>query len=1418
VRENALVESRYGFFGRNVMATTSFTAPRRFAGLSFSLLLFSLCLCVTAAGQSASSLVTSSVSSGLTPPAQWQTIWSTAVSPNGDFVAADFQAAAITQYQASVQTPVVVYAAGASGPGGSFANSGLAVDPWNNLWLNNNWNGGLGWVPYNAATRTWNTAAAATCASSLSIGYIQTAGMVFGPNATLFFSTENGNPSGNGVYSMTVSPTCTTSNVQTVVASASRAQALAADNAGNVYLFENGGLPGVLRIPAGSVNLASDASLVDVEPTIPNPAGSGTIPLLTVNGASTISGMTVDGAGNVYIGSTSLGIFMVPNENGKPTPADWVMISAIPANGQISIDPASDTFYVPTSALWPAPAVPYSAVNAGKVAVGVGEAGAVQVGKPAANPLTVQYYFTSPLNATYFANAPANAAPITGDVTPARFVIQEGGVAVPDFQVSTGGTCAAGTTYPIYPTGSQTAPTTTCTLNVTFTPQHVGSVSALLLMQTAQTSGGVTTYTTVATTRLHGTGLGALIQATPAIESAIGSGLKTPSQVATDVLGNIYVADSGLNEVLMYAAGSGASGASVPIGSGFTKVTGVAVDGAGNVFIADGGAGSIDEVPYGAAASGQITLASGLGGNLTVAVDGLGHLYVADPSNARVVELSNLGGAFAPNSQTELFLTSGFTTPSYVAVDPSNNLYVIDGSNLFEVPAGATLPTAWLTNLSGATSLAVDPSGGVYVASAGGTLRYAYVGGVLDATGTPLATTVTSPLGVAVDNLGNVYLADGTALNVHIVTTGGTLNFGNVALNATPSTNVTVTNSGNSPLAVTGYSSANTGATSIYPPDYSGADGTCMGNSPIAPGASCQVVVTLNPGPGEQGTLAGQVSLTSNAANPAAVIATTANSAPLAISKSASTVLATAEVVNTQLTVTVAASSGTATPSGAVTVTYPTWTVETPNPCGTGNEPACNPTVTPTTATAAGTLTNGKLTLTLLPVLAGPDTFTIAYGGDRVFGRSTITVAATVAKSLATGYTLPTTPVATDIYLPLTLSQDGSTPYDSSVGGVQYNFLVKVNTAAGIPTGTLTFNDNSTACPPGTSTSGTGATACQLANYSGAACPQQNGTALVQIQNSGALPTGAQASFPTSCIQLPTNLTFTPFISTHYITPVYSGDSNFLPPAAAAPGTLFQVIRNPGVVFTNSAGAQITTAPSLTLAAGSTASMTLYLNSILGYGAAGRNQVENDYNFPITLSCTNLPPHATCSFSYPNPDPLVPTALDITCPSGDNQAVVNSLAAGLSTCSLGTVTLTINSDVTVGTSTTTSQVARVSSIALAGIFGLGMIGLFFRRKAFEKARMLLVVFLIFAGCALAVSITACSTTNLSPNSVLATPSGTYAVQITAQQVGNECISATSSSNTNCIIPGSGSTTNNGQLIYGSENQLNLPFYINVTVQ
>jgi hypothetical protein len=1270
------------------MATTPFTALRRFARIVFTLLFSGFCLCAGAAGQAP--LVTTSVANGLPTPPTYEAVWQSAISSHGDFVIMDFQAGNAYQYPSNGGAWITL--APPLGTGGGYADGGIAIDQWDNMYMNSNWN----WdqtavrIPYDPVNHTWSLSNATQLGNIPGVPDYQNEGVAAGANGLLVVGGED---CCAGLWSLNVDASGNATNGQTVLSSvAGQIHALSVDNAGNIYMFEPAASPGILRIPAGTTGLPNEKGLVDVEPTILSPTTGLPVPLL-----SGISGMTVDSAGNLYVGDSNAGIFLVPNQGGTLNPAAWVMLTPVPAIGQLAINQARDTLFIPTSTLWNG-IKDVAAVNLGNA-----EIGSSPVGTQSATPVTVYYSFA-------------------GSVTPARFVIQEDGVTTPDFTVVSGGTCAAGTTYPI-PLSSTSSAVSYCTLNVAVNPQHLGSVSAQLLMQTSQTVGDQTVYTTAATTVLHGTGIAGAIVTTPAWESAIGGSLKTPSQVATDVLGNLYVADAGLGQVLIYPAGSGASTSPVSIGTGLTAPTGVAVDGNGDVFIAD--SGSVYEVPFAATglnAAGQLTLVAGLGANLRLAVDGLGHLYVADPQNGQVVELYNLAGSSGAFGQSVVSLTSGFKAPSAVAVDAGNNLYVIDGSNLFEI--SNNVQSTLLTTLTNATGVAIDPSGAVYLSSSGGTVRIPYTSGALaPADQTTIATSVTSPAAVAVDNTGNVYLADAAAENVHVVSTNGSLNFGSVPLGDQPSLNATITNDGNAPLTITGYTSSN-------PIDYSASDGTCIGNSPIASGGNCLVDVLLAPGPGQQGTLTGQIGIQSNAADSSAVVNTTGIGAPLAISTSSLSVSASSEVVNTQVTVTVKAQNGSTVPTGKVTVSFTT--------------------VTGATGTVSGTLTNGSLTLTLSPVAAGNQNFTVAYQGDRVFGSSTATSAAIVAKSAISSLALPANPPS---YLPYVLEQNGSTPYDASPQYWEYNFTVTVNAAVGQPTGTVTFMD-------GTS----------------AACPAQSGQAIQPLNPSG------QATFATSCLPMPQNVTYTPIVSTHMITPVYGGDANYQ--AFTGQTVTFIAVRSPVVAIASSPAA-------LNVKSGSTASADLTLTSTLGYGFAGKGQQLNDYNFPVTLACSNLPPHATCSFTYPNPDPNISTAVDIPC---------TGTTAAADDCSTGLATVTINTNVPVGT--TTSQIAQPAPVVYAAMFGLGMIGLFFRRRVGQKGRLLLMLCLTMLSGVLACSFTACSTTNLSPASVLTTPAGTYAVTITAQQVGSQVIT----------LP-TGPIT-----IYGSQNQVSLPFTINVTVQ
>ncbi|MGB8028119.1 MAG: hypothetical protein WCF30_00515 [Terracidiphilus sp.] len=1384
------------------MATTSFTILRRIAGYTFTLMLLSMCLPGPAKGQG-SPLVTASSAAGLSHPTGWGTIQETAIDQAGDWFVVDYANGALYEFPAGGGAAIVIAGASPSASlGGGYQNPVVQIDPANNLYLGANWNNCIVMFPWNAATKTWtglntlspsnptttmctnsgnNNEAEAWAQYSImdltgtgdigNYGYFQPWAVAVGNNNNLIVGNQGGN-NGIDIQSLSVtgawsSPTVAGWNWVPIIGMTARAIAIAQDPEGNVYFVEDsGGLSGVLEIPANTTNeqYTTDAGLHRVDPNLP-----------------AVKGVMTDAAGNLYISDLQEGVVLVPNPSGTPQTSSAVIVAGVPAGGQVAIDAAQNLMYVPTTQTQP-----NGQADVAKVGFGYAEFGSSAVGKMASGGSNVVFSFN-------------------GAATPATFVIAENGVSKPDFAI-TGGTCTTGVAY---------ASGKSCLENVSFTPTSVGNISAKLLMLDAKSN-------ILASMALHGVGMGANIQASPALQSTLGSGLMTPTQVATDALGNVYVADPGQGKVLMYAPGSTSSSKAVSIGTGLTSPTGVAVDGTGDVFIADSGTGSVYEVPFGPSglnSTGQVTLASGLGNTgLSLAADGLDNLYVADPSSGRVVKLSDIGASTAANlGQAETMLATGFTAPSAVAADAAGNVYIIDGVNLFELVGGLGTPVTLLNNLSGATGLAVDPSGAIYISSASGTTRIPWVSGALDPAGeTAIASTVSGTSSVALDRANNVYLVQAAGGAVTLVSTNGMLTLSTPAT-LTGSTNAiaTITNTGNSALTVTGYTSTNS-------VDYTAADaatGGCEAGSPVAAGATCAVDVTFDPGAGEQGTLTGQIGITSSAINVPIVI--DATGVGLALTNSATNVAGgakAAEVVNTPLTITVAPKVGTGVaPTGTVTVSYPTWTVVIP---GSGPN-AGIPTITPQTATATSSLTNGGASFTLSPVLAGTQTMTVNYSGDRVYGRSTGLLSVNVAKSAITEINLPTFPDPTDINLPFVPAGtgNGTTPYDGSEQPFQYNYIMKVNTAAGVPTGSITVMDNITACPPGTSAAGIGAATCILpyytsaAGYSGVACPDHAGSGTLSIENAGTA-TGAQAAFPTSCLWPVTQVVnYSPVIVTAYIYPVYSGDANFLG-LTGPTSTVLQSVRGPMLQITQTGNAASqTVAPSLTVQPGSSASMNLTLTSILGYGIAGLNAQLNATNFPVSLTCDNLPPHTQCSFSYPTPDPLVPNSVDIPCPAG---ATTTQVADGAVQCTPGQVTVTFYTDVTAGT--TISQNARTTSVTLAAIFGFGMIGLFFRRRTFEKGRLLLMLFLMIVGGALAVSVTACNTTTLAPLATLNTPAGTYPVTITADEVGSLCVSEPGGAGDNCIVPGSGSTSNNGIQVYGTQNQVSIPFYVNVTVQ
>jgi hypothetical protein len=363
------------------------------------------------------------------------------------------------------------------------------------------------------------------------------------------------------------------------------------------------------------------------------------------------------------------------------------------------------------------------------------------------------------------------------------------------------------------------------------------------------------------------------------------SALVNPLDVAADGTGNLYVADAGLSYIVKVPVGCTSVSCETKVGSGLVQPVGVSVDGSGSVYVTSGGAsGSVVKMPWNAANNSydaQLTVVSGL--NLdtaspaSVAVDGSGNIYLTDTLNQNVVKVPLIANTYG-TQMTLLTSSSGLIAPSGVAVDSSGNLYVADASahNLLKVAADGTQTT--LASGVNSTSVAVDGSGDVYYSDKNAnTITKLPWNGTTFGSPVTLATGLSTPYGLTVDETGNVYVANNTPRTVVkvTVTAPSGLIFADTKVGATSTDSpqaVTLANIGNAALSFEPTAGTNPGLTAGFVLDNAT---TCpqisasSGAQTLGQGLSCNFAVAFEPTSTNIGSNSGTLVITDNDLNAA---------------------------------------------------------------------------------------------------------------------------------------------------------------------------------------------------------------------------------------------------------------------------------------------------------------------------------------------------------------------------------------------------------------------------------------------------------------------------------------------------------------------------------------------------------------------
>jgi sugar lactone lactonase YvrE len=313
-------------------------------------------------------------------------------------------------------------------------------------------------------------------------------------------------------------------------------------------------------------------------------------------------------------------------------------------------------------------------------------------------------------------------------------------------------------------------------------------------------------------------------------QAALASNLGLPYATVIDHNGNLFIGN--LHGGVIYEASAASGYATLKLVS--TGLIGFpiafAIDASDNLYVADVDTEAIYELSAANGYSSARMIASGFTGLYALALDSSGNLFAGDVVQQAVYKIAAVGGVI-PDAPAITSIPGASANPDGLVVDSSDNLFVTDQSQIFELSAADqySTRTALPSRFSFLTGLAIDGAGNLYVSDNGGDVRE-----LLASTGysqnQAVSLSTNDVISISADSKGDVFVADHQSAQVVEIPVGtgpsiGTTIFSGLdprGLATDSQQNVFVADSGHGAvlelLAADGYSSAQTIASGLTQP------------------------------------------------------------------------------------------------------------------------------------------------------------------------------------------------------------------------------------------------------------------------------------------------------------------------------------------------------------------------------------------------------------------------------------------------------------------------------------------------------------------------------------------------------------------------------------------------------------------------